>query len=66
MVIDCTELAQELRRRRVGRPALVDTLAASTGSTWLPGDLEQVPSSLLVLAAMSMAQRPAGPPGRPR
>jgi hypothetical protein len=39
MVIDCTELAQELRRRRVGRPALVDTLAASTGSTWLPGDL---------------------------
>ncbi|MFP5375468.1 MAG: hypothetical protein ACLGIO_01625 [Acidimicrobiia bacterium] len=56
MVIDCTELAQELRRRRVGRPALVDSLAASTGSTWLPGELEQVPSSLLVLAAMSMAQ----------
>ena len=24
MVIDCTALAQELRRRRVGRPALVD------------------------------------------
>lgn len=59
MVIDCTALAQELRRRRVGRPALVDTLAACTGSTWLPGDLEQVPSSLLVLAAMSMAG--AGP-----
>lgn len=55
MVIDCTALAQELRRRRVGRPALVENLAASTGSTWLPGDLEQVPSSLLVLAAMSMA-----------
>ncbi len=56
MVIDTTELAQELRRRRVGRPELVKTLAASSGSTWLPGELEQVPSSLLVLAAMSLAK----------
>lgn len=56
MVIDTTELAQELRRRRVGRPALVDSLAASRGSTWLPGELDQVPSSLLVLAAMSLAR----------
>ena len=56
MVIDCTALAQELRRRRVGRPALVDSLASSRGSTWLPGDLQQVPSSLLVLAAMSLAR----------
>lgn len=63
MVIDCTELAHELRRRRVGRPALVDSLAASTGSTWLPGDLEHVPSSLLVLAAMSMVSEE--PPRRP-
>ena len=55
MVIDSTELAQELRRRRVGRPALVDSLVASGKSTWLPGELEQVPSSLLVLAAMSLA-----------
>lgn len=56
MVIDSTELAQELRRRRVGRPALVDSLAASAGSTWLPGEIEQVPSSLLVLAAMSLTR----------
>lgn len=59
MVVDCTALAQELRRRRVGRPALVDSLAAARGSTWLPGEIEQVPSSLLVLAAMSLTQ--AGP-----
>lgn len=56
MLVDSTALAQELRRRRVGRPALVDTLAVSPGSTWLPGEIEQVPSSLLVLAAMSLAR----------
>lgn len=56
MVIDSNALAQELRRRRVGRPALVDSLAASGGSTWLPGEIEQVPSSLLVLAAMSLTR----------
>ncbi|MGI8686355.1 MAG: hypothetical protein ACR2MO_14920 [Acidimicrobiales bacterium] len=56
MVIDSTALAQELRRRRVGRQALVESLAASAGSTWLPGEIEQVPSSLLVLAAMSLTR----------
>ena len=56
MVIDTTELAQELRRRRVGRAALVDSLAATSGSTWVPGELAQVPSSLLVLAAIALAQ----------
>ena len=55
MVIDTTELAQELRRRRVGRAALVDSVAAAEGSTWLPGELAQVPSSLLVLAAITLA-----------
>jgi hypothetical protein len=56
MVIDSTTLAQELRRRRVGRQTLVEALAASSGSTWLPGEIEQVPSSLLVLAAMSLTR----------
>lgn len=55
MVIDANAIAEELRRRRVGRPALVNSLAASGASTWLPGELQQVPSSLLVLAAMSLA-----------
>ncbi|MGH8975711.1 MAG: hypothetical protein ACRD0C_21205 [Acidimicrobiia bacterium] len=62
MVIDTSELAQELRRRRVGRAALVDSVAATPGSTWLPGELDKVPSSLLVLAAIALAD-PAG--GRP-
>ena len=60
MVIDTTELAQELRRRRVGRAALVDSLAATRGSTWVPGELAQVPSSLLVLAAIALAQPDTG------
>lgn len=60
MVIDSTALAHELRRRRVGRQALVESLAASVGSTWLPGEIEQVPSSLLVLAAMSLTRSDAG------
>lgn len=60
MVIDSTTLAQELRRRRAGRSALVDSLAAAPGTTWLPGDLEEVPTSLLVLAAMSLTR--LGPP----
>lgn len=55
MVIDANAIAEELRRRRLGRPALVDSLATSRASTWLPGELHQVPSSLLVLAAMSLA-----------
>lgn len=62
MVVDTSALAAELRRRRLGRPELVSSLDASSGSTWLPGDLHQVPSSLLVLAAMSLS---AGEP-RPR
>lgn len=57
MVVDTSALARELRRRRLGRPALVSSLAASSGTTWLPGDtLSQVPASLLVLAAMSLAR----------
>lgn len=63
MVIDGTELAQELRRRRLGRPALVEGVAASARSTWVPGELAQVPSSLLVLAAMAMTRSRPEPPG---
>lgn len=59
MVIDSTALAQELRRRHVGRQELVESLAAAPGSTWLPGEIDQVPSSLLVLAAMALTR-----PGR--
>ena len=53
------DVAAELRRRRVGRPALVAALCdatSATRSTWLPGDLRAVPTSLLVLAALSLAR----------
>ena len=59
MVVDGMDVAAELRRRRVGRPALVAALrngAAPTRFTWLPGDLRAVPTSLLVLAALSLAR----------
>jgi hypothetical protein len=56
VIVDSTSLAQELRRRRVGRPALHSSLRAATRETWLPGDLKQTPTGLLVLAAMSLAR----------
>jgi hypothetical protein len=56
MLIYSSELAQELRRRRLGRPALISSLASSDRTTWLPGDLDKVPPSLLVLAAISLAR----------
>lgn len=55
MVVNSTSLAQELRRRRVGRPALLDCLAGSRRSTWLPCALRETPTPLLMLAAMSIA-----------
>ena len=56
MIVDSISLAQELRRRRVGRPALHSSLRGATRETWLPGDLKQAPTSLLVLAAISLAR----------
>lgn len=56
MVVDGPNLAAELRRRRVGRPQLVDAVAVTTRETWLPGDLRAVPTGLLVLAALSLAR----------
>ena len=56
MDVDSKTLVEELVRRRLGRPALIDSLRSSSRSTWLPGDLDKVPSSLLVLAAVSLAR----------
>jgi hypothetical protein len=63
MVVDSTALAQELRRRRTGRPALLASLILTEQETWLPGDLRKVPTGLLVLAAMSMARASGAPSG---
>ncbi|HZN13644.1 MAG TPA: hypothetical protein VFB78_05205 [Acidimicrobiales bacterium] len=56
MIVDSIELAEELRRRRVGRSGLVDSLAITPGSAYVPGELEQAPTSLLVLAAMALVR----------
>lgn len=47
-------LATELRRRKVGPRAMVDALATVNESTWVLGELRSAPTSLLVLAAMSL------------
>ncbi|MEJ7765548.1 MAG: hypothetical protein WKF86_08640 [Acidimicrobiales bacterium] len=57
MVIGGHELAAELKRRRIGRPILVERCDQCGGTTWLPGDPTTVPASLLVLAAMSLTRR---------
>ncbi|HVL92953.1 MAG TPA: hypothetical protein VM264_06370 [Acidimicrobiales bacterium] len=54
-------MADELRRRRLGSVGLHHGLDRVTRSTWLPGEVDQVPSGLLVLAAVSLV-RPR--PGR--
>ena len=56
MIVDSIELAEELRRRRVGRSGLVDSLSITPGSAYVPGELEQAPTSLLVLAAMALVR----------
>ena len=56
MIVDSIELAEELRRRRVGRSGLVDSLCVNPGSAYVPGELEQAPTSLLVLAAMALVR----------
>lgn len=58
MDVHSKAVAEELRRRHLGRPELLSSLEDSTRSTWLPGELEKVPSSLLVLAAVSLARPP--------
>jgi hypothetical protein len=47
-------LASELRRRRVGAGSIVSALDTVNGSTYVLGDLRDAPTSLLVLAAMSL------------
>ena len=61
MIVQATTLATELRRRRVGRPALLAALDRADRTTWVPGEVDTAPTSLLVLAAMSLA-RPVDAP----
>jgi hypothetical protein len=62
MIVEGTELAGELRRRRLGRPELRDSLSRTSASAWVPGaELNEAPSELLMLAALSLADAVPSP-----
>ncbi len=55
MRVHAATLASELRRRRVRPRSMVQALYSVDHSTWVVGDdLRSAPTSLLVLAALSM------------
>lgn len=64
MVVDGRMLATELRRRRTALRSLPDSVEGVSRSTWVVGELRTAPTSLLVLAAMSLTPG-VGPAGRP-
>ena len=69
MQVDGATLASELRRRRVRPGPMLSALGYADRSAWVPGDLRAVPTSLLVLAALSLtdaAPSGRGPAGVPR
>ncbi len=58
MQVEAAKLASELRRRRVGPRSMVVALEAVDRSTWVVGELRSAPTSLLVLAALSLTSDP--------
>jgi hypothetical protein len=62
MIVKGTKLADELRRRRLGRPELRDCLSRTSESAWVPGaQINEAPNELLMLAALSLADAVASP-----
>ena len=59
MQVHATVLATELRRRKVGARKVMSDLATVNRSTYITGDLREAPTSLLVLAALSLTSGPA-------
>ncbi len=58
MQVHATVLASELRRRKVGARSVTSALATVNRSTDIVGDLREAPTSLLVLAALSLTSVP--------
>ena len=58
MQVHATVLASELRRRRVGTRKVVSALQAVNRETYIMGDLRDAPTSLLMLAALSLTTGP--------
>jgi hypothetical protein len=62
MIVEGTQLAAELRKRRLGRAELHSSLTRTSSSTWVPGaELNETPSELLMLAALSLADAVPSP-----
>jgi hypothetical protein len=60
-------LASELRRRRVAARSVMSALDTVNRSTYILGDLREAPTSLLVLAALSLTSGVQAPrPGLSR
>ena len=57
MQVHATVLATELRRRKVSARSVTSALETVNGSTYIMGDLREAPTSLLVLAALSLTSR---------
>ena len=54
MQVHAAVLASELRRRRVGARSVMSALEGVNRSTYILGDIREAPTSLLVLAALSL------------
>ena len=54
MQVHAAALASELRRRRVGARSIMSALDSVNRSTYVLGDIRDAPTSLLVLAALSL------------
>ena len=54
MQVHATALASELRRRKVGARSVTSALQTVNRSTYILGELREAPTSLLVLAALSL------------
>ena len=58
MQVHAAVLASELKRRRVDAPTVTSALETVNRSTYILGDLREAPTSLLVLAALSLTDSP--------
>ena len=54
MQVHAAVLASELRRRRVDARTVMSALDSVNRSTYILGDIREAPTSLLVLAALSL------------
>lgn len=54
MQVHATALASELRRRRVGARKVMSALETVNRETYIMGELRDAPTSLLMLAALSL------------